>query len=207
MIATPSYDGKVDVRYADALIGTFRSAPPDISIFPVFIPGDALVQRARNSLCKMALDAEVDDVVFIDGDMAWQPDGFFRLLSHAEDVVGGLYRQKTDQQTLVFRPKEGKKIDDRGLLEVAAVGAGFLRISSSALKKLWKASHEYNDGPVKIRSVFEIAIEHGELLSEDVSLCHKWTALKGKVYLDPGVLCEHVGTKVYSIEPGKKSAT
>ena len=203
MIATPTYDGKVHVRYLDSLLQTVRAAPADIGIFPVYIPGDALVQRARNSLCGMALAARdgtgVDDVVFIDADIGWKAEDFFRLLSHSCGIVGGAYRQKRDDTVLVYRPRDGEQPNDEGLLAVEAIGCGFLRISGEALKRLWDDAAEYRDGPVTMRAIFECRVERGELLSEDIAMCRRWTALGGSIYLDTRIECDHIGERVYRI--------
>lgn len=207
MIATPAYDGTVHVRYADALVQTLRACPPDVRIAPVFIPGDALIQRARNEMVQMALGAEggkgVDDLVFIDADIAWRPADFYRLLSHPVDIVGGCYRRTEDAQTLVFYPRKGAKPDDTGLLPVEGIGCGFLRMTRAALTRLWAKSKPYRNGRVQTRSVFEVTIERGELVSEDVSMCHKWTAMRQVVYADTRIALEHVGEKVYRIEAPK----
>ena len=200
MIATPTYGWSVDVRYVDALMQTARLAgEAGVVIAPVFIPGDALVQRARNSLVKIAVESGVDDIVFIDADIAWQPEDFFRLLGHDVDVVGGLYRQKADDVVLVFRPNGKVEPDARGLLEVAAVGCGLLRVRGSALRQMWEASAPYRDGPVESRNLFEVVLEDGELVSEDVAFCHKWRAVGGQVHVDVRVVCSHFGQKNYGL--------
>ena len=210
MIATPAYEGTVDVRYTDALLGTIRQAPQGVQVVPVFLPGDALVQRARNSLCKIALDAlegrGVDDVVFIDADVYWAPAGFWRLLGHDLDVVGGVVRQARDPQVLAFRPKVKCAPTEDGLLEVAAVGAAFLRVTRQALRMLWRSSREYADGPARVRSIFEVTVERGELCSEDVAVCHKWTQRGGKVWVDLKVACGHVGRKAFELEAPQAEA-
>jgi hypothetical protein len=199
MIATPAYSGTVHVLYVDSLLNTMRSAPQGCMVTPVWIPGDALLQRARNSLCAMAIEAEVDDLVFIDSDMAWNPQGFWRLLSHDVDMVGGLIRQKREPVVFTFRPKPGEEPDTRGLLEVNSTGCGFLRITKKALHKLWNASKPYKDGPHNSRALFEVVYEKGEIISEDIAMCHKWKSMRGQVYIDTQVACGHIGEILYRV--------
>ena len=45
--------------------------------------------------------------------------------------------------------------------------------------------------------VFDIKVENGELVSEDYVLCNKWKSLGYKVWLDPTITCNHIGTKKY----------
>lgn len=203
MIGTPSYDGRVDVRYVDSLMGTLRAVEPETIIFPVFIPGDALVQRARNSLVKMALEAfdgeGVDELMFIDSDISWNPTDFYRLLSHKADIIGGLYPQKSDIQTVTIKLLPDKKVDEAGLLEVSGVGCGFLRMSKKALKTLWEYAKPYRNGPEYAKAIFEVSIQNEELFGEDTDMCLKWRSLGEKVYADTKILCAHTGTKVYML--------
>lgn len=207
MIGTPTYDRRLDAAYVDSLINTMRITPQGFNVSPVFVPGDALVQRARNYLVSMALDAfdgrGVDDLVFIDSDTFWRPEDFWKLLSHDLDIVGGAVRQKSDEQVITVRLKQGvsKDIPENGLVEVAGIGCGFTRYSAKALRMLWKAAREYKNGDKSAREVFHVAIERGELVGEDIEACYEWARHKGKIWLDTTILCGHVGVKEYITQP------
>lgn len=201
MIATPTHDGKLDVKYVDSLISTLAIAK-EVSVFPVFLPGEALVQKARNELFKIAAEAfegkGVDDLVFIDSDMAWNPMDFMHLLSHEQDIVGGLCRQKRDEEILTFKPKPGAEMNKQGLLEVNGTGCAFLRLTNSALMKIWNVAKPYKNGNQTGRAVFEVFVnEDGDYTSEDISFCNKWFALGGQVYIDTMIRVTHIGTKAW----------
>ena len=73
----------------------------------------------------------------------------------------------------------------------------FLKINKNALKQIYESCEEYTE-PHKekpIKMVFDIKIENGELVSEDISFCDKWRDLGGKIYFDPSINLSHVGTK------------
>ena len=196
LIATPSYDGKVEAVYVNSLVETLKRCPPDIQLFPVLVCYDALVQRARNDLVQMALDAQCSDIFFIDADQGWNPDWVFQLLNSPHEVIGGAVVKKSE--AIAFNVKafpEIKVVD--GVMEVECVGTGFLKISGDALQKVYQASDEYISSGKKSRMVFDIKIIDGELVSEDNVFCHKWRSLGGKVYVDTSMTCSHVGTKHY----------
>jgi hypothetical protein len=68
LIATPAHDGRLDVWYTTSLVNSVRIAQENgIFLHPVFMSYDALVQRARNDLFKLALD--YDAVIWIDADL------------------------------------------------------------------------------------------------------------------------------------------
>lgn len=129
MIATPSYDGKVEAIYCNSLVETIKRAPEGIEIHPVFLCYDALVQRARNDLVQMALQADCDDLIFIDGDQGWNPEWVYQLLNHDVDVVGGAVVKKSEQIAFNIKALPTLEINENGLMEVECVGTGFLRIS------------------------------------------------------------------------------
>ena len=40
-------------------------------------------------------------------------------------------------------------------------------------------------------------IENGRYLSEDYTFCRRWQNMGGKVYVDPHVILDHVGTYTF----------
>jgi len=199
MIGTPSYDGKVDVFFADSLINTVRLAMiKEIELHPVYIAYDALVQRARNDLVQMAIDGEFDDLIFIDSDIQFDPNWIFTLLDHDADVVGGTYPKKSDMASFPVKAlPEGVTVQENGLAEVEGLGTGFLRISSKAFKAVSEISTSYTNDGKSAKMVFDVQIVDGDLVSEDNIFCRKWRELGGKIYLDTSMTCAHIGTKRY----------
>ena len=200
LIGTPSYDGRIDVWFANSLVATVKEAEKKgIFVHAIYTSYDSLVQRARNSLVKLALDGGYDDLFFIDSDIEWEPEWFFRLLNRPEPVVGGALVKKTDTEgyTVKILDKTLKYSSDKKLLEVNGVGTGFLKVSRFALEKLWEASDPYTSEGEKHRMVFDIKVENGELISEDYIMCNKWQDLGYKVWLDPTITCNHIGIKKF----------
>jgi glycosyltransferase involved in cell wall biosynthesis len=200
LIGTPSYDGKVDVWFANSLIATVKeSIEKDIFVHAIYTSYDSLVQRARNSLIKLALDGGYDDLFFIDADVEWEKEWFFDLLDRPEPIVGGALIKKTDKEgyTVKMLNKKLTWSQDKKLLDVDGVGTGFLKVSRFALEKLWEMSDEYESEGEKHRMVFDIKVENGDLISEDYVLCNKWKSLGYKVWLDPTITCNHIGIKKF----------
>lgn len=198
MIASPSYDGKVNVWHAAALTETCKiGLTKGINVVCVYMSFDALVQRARNDIFKLALDSKVDDLFFIDCDIDWNPNDFFRMLEHNVSVVAAPIIKKSDMEQYAVKITEKFNIEDNGLAVVDGVGTGFMRIRSDIIQKVWDASVEYKE-PHKeqpIRMVFEVRIANGMLQSEDISFCEKVMEIGEKVYIDPLVVCGHSGEK------------
>lgn len=200
LIGTPSYDGRIDVWFANSLMSTVKkSIEKDIHVHAIYTSYDSLVQRARNSLVKLALDGGYDDLFFIDSDVEWETEWFFNLLDRPEPIVGGALIKKTDKEgyTIKLTDKNLKYSQDKKIIEVDGVGTGFLKVSRFALEKLWEMSDEYESEGESHRMIFDIKVENGDLISEDYVLCNKWKKLGYKVWVDPNITCNHVGIKKF----------
>lgn len=202
LIATPSYDGTLDVWYVNSLVRTIReSEAQGIRIDPIYQSFDALVQRARNDLVALAVQGNYDDIIFIDADIEWEPDWIFKLLKYPHDVVGGTYRKKVDdyEDYVVKALDLPPTIDTRtGLMKVAGLGTGFLKLSKKAFRHLWEKAEPYLDHKGKnSRMIFDIAIQNGVMVSEDILMCQRLIAGGFDIWLDPRMCCNHTGPKKF----------
>ena len=201
MIGSPCYDGRIDVWYAHSLMNTIKeSYNRDVEITPMWVSFDALIQRARNDTIQLALEGDFDDLFWIDSDIEWKPEQFFKLLDDPVDVVGGTYRKKGDKEEYVIRQLSRLPADPKtGLLPVDGLGTGFVRWSRAACQYLWDNARPYLDPKDnrERRMVFDVVIEDvngvPSMVSEDV---HAFNQLKKggfDIWLDPKVTCNHIG--------------
>jgi hypothetical protein len=200
LIGTPSYDGRIDVWFANSLIATVKQAEKKgIFVHAIYTSYDSLIQRARNSLVRLALTGGYDDLFFIDSDCEWEPEWFFRLLDRPEPIIGGALVKKSDKEgyTVKLIDKDLKWSEDKKLIQVDGVGTGFMKISRFALEKLWDISDKYMSEGEEHRMICDIKVENGDLISEDYILGNKWKSLGYKIWLDPTITLNHIGTKKF----------
>ena len=195
LIATPAYDGRLDVWYTTSLVNSVRIAQDNgIFLHPVFMSYDALVQRARNDLFRLGL--EYDAVIWIDSDLEWNPMWIMELLGSDKDVIGGTYRKKTDDaERYTVKTKDLTATD--GLIKVDGLGMGFLKMSKKAVQALWDASQPYQNEGRECRMICDIQIVDGQLVSEDNVVTRKLADLGFDIWLDPRMTCCHIGTKKF----------
>ena len=201
MIGTPCYDGRLDVWYVNSLMNTVKqSSDYDIEIIPIWVSFDALLQNARNDTVYIALLDNVDDLIWIDSDIEWDPAWIFKLLNYDVDVVGGTYPKKGDKEEYVIRQLTKNQPDPTtGLIEVDGLGTGFVRWSRKAIEYLWNTSEPYislKNGKEQ-KFIFDVVIESRSLISEDI---HAFNSLKKggfKIWLDPKMTCNHTGPKKF----------
>ena len=195
LIATPAYDGRLDVWYTTSLVNSVRIAQDNgIFLHPVFMSYDALVQRARNDLFRLAL--EYDAVIWIDSDLEWNPMWIMELLGSDKDVIGGTYRKKTDDAELYTVKTKDLTATD-GLIKVDGLGMGFVKMSKKAVQALWDASQPYQNEGREGRMICDIQIVDGQLVSEDNVVTRKLADLGFDIWLDPRMTCCHIGTKKF----------
>lgn len=197
MIATSSHDGRLDVWYVNALVQTIKDTEArGFDVHPIFMSYDSLIQRSRNDLVALAVLNDFDDMIFIDGDVDWDPSWVNTLLRYKVDVVGGTHRKKTDERE-EYVLKTPADVDAKsGLMKVDGLGCGFLRLSAKALKHLWDGAEPYTDGSGKqARMVFDVKVIDGELVSEDIVMCQKLKEGGFDINLDPRMCCGSSGHK------------
>jgi hypothetical protein len=203
MIGTPCYDGKIDVWHANSLVQTIKmSAELGVEIYPIWLSYDALIQRARNDIVALMMDMGCDDLIFIDADIDWNPNDFYKLLSYPVDVVGGTYPKKGDIEEYVAKILDPMRAKDphTGLLETEGLGTGFLRMSRKAVQHLWDNCPKYSERGRDIdrRWIFNVEIKGGDLVSEDIHVCDLLRAGGFPVWLDTQVTCGHNGIKHFT---------
>lgn len=196
MIGTPCYDGRIDVWYVNSLVNTIKMASDrGIEITPIWVSFDALIQRARNDTIQIAITGDYDDLIWIDSDIEWEPEHFFKLLDYTQDVVGGTYRKKGDKEEYVLR-KLSTTIDPAsGLLEVSGLGTGFVKMSKRAIQYLWNSSAPYIDPKdnKERRMVFDVVLKDMDLVSEDITAFFKLIDGGFNIWLDTSITCNHTG--------------
>lgn len=199
LIATPAHDGRVDVWYVASMINSVRVAQgAGVFLHPIFMSYDALVQRARNDLFRLAVEGGYDDLIFIDSDMEWSPDWIMSLLAREEDVVGGTARKKTDDAEIYVCKTDDLTVHENGLIRCQALGTGFVRLSRKAFVSLWDASTPYQNEGRECRMICEVAVVDGQLYSEDIMIFEKLRKLGFAVWLDPTMTCAHIGVKKWT---------
>jgi hypothetical protein len=182
IIATPCYDGKLDVLYVNSLLETLRKVP---DIIPIWLLNESIVQKARNELFRIAYESKADSVLWIDADETWTPDDVERIIKDEHDFVTGLVRQKFDGGAWCIRNPNEKA------LTVESCGMGFCKMTRKVVEELWRKSKPYGLG---FRNVFECSIDKTDYVSEDIMACRKWS---GKIYYRPDIVIGHIGKKIY----------
>ncbi len=159
VVGTPCYGGQVTSLYTTALLKLQQACAQrgDMDLTVKLLWGDALITRARQNLVAHFLEIPTaTHLLFIDGDIGFEPDQVFRLLSFDVDMAAGVYPTKRiDWEKVALVAKEGKgglesttlsyviemekpeKLDFKaGFVKVRFAGTGFLMIKRQVLLKM-----------------------------------------------------------------------
>ena len=202
-IATPAYDGKVNVQYAVALTETYCDLARNGILSAICINcSGSLLCAERNRLVKQFLATDCTHMLFIDSDLGWPFIAVRSLLQHDVDFVGGVYPTRRETRFL-FRPRLNPDTsilnNGKGLIGMEAIPAGFMLIKRELLEKVisdnpqlyYKPKGDPNaqDG----YCLFNTELFEGEFWGEDYSFCRLVRASGFDIWVDPMIEFYHCG--------------
>jgi hypothetical protein len=192
-----------------------------------FMMNESLITRARNELARLFLEKGMDYLMFIDADISFDGKAVAQLMAADRDITCGIYPKKeVDWKQVGKAAKLGKEnlqdyggafvfnmagqmqeSDPDGVIEVRHGGTGFMLIKRRVFEDLIPhvptyrvSTHKENGEYIKplTHEFFATSIDDtGALLSEDYHFCDLWRKHGGKIYANPFIKLEHVGTYVY----------
>jgi|688.fasta_scaffold00357_12 FkbM family methyltransferase len=191
-------------------IPTARNIEPETfkSIYDQIIPEDYQttfqyfygyrVDQVRNLIADWAVKG-YDYLWAVDADMAFAPDTLQKLLSHNKDVVTGIYRQRKPEQILEVYENNNTggvnhipyyKIQNRGVVEIAACGFGCVLVKSEVFRSIGYPQFMYYP-----------ALDHSHTISEDIDFCRKAKDKGFTIWADTSIVCSHIGQTHFNITP------
>lgn len=166
---------------------------------------ESLIPRGRNSLVAkfLAFEPKSSHLMFVDADIAFEPEEMLKLIVADKDVVGGLYPKKALPVQYVVN-KVPNSTKEGNLVSVSNLGTGFMLIKREAIEKLIRSRPDlhYRDeigldpkfAPYKY-ALFDTQIDPTtkEYLSEDYFFCKLWREHGGQIWADLTIKLDHVG--------------
>lgn len=202
LFCTPMYGGFCQAEYFTSCMN-LKDELHKAGVAHDFLIGtnESLITRARNQMVKTFLtETEFQFLMFIDGDIEFQPDDVAKLWNLERKVSCGAYSRKAEGEV----PKvwvQGSEFPLSELGEPTAVdyaGTGFILIHRSVFESLIKAHPETgHDERGRCHAIFDTQVLDDTYLSEDYTFCQRWRALGGEIVCDPSVSLKHWGRMAY----------
>ncbi|OOR89885.1 hypothetical protein B0181_05590 [Moraxella caviae] len=168
VIMTPSHDGKYFYNYTLSLLNLVHKATSmGMNIQVALQRGESLITRARNNcVAEFMANPEWTHLCFIDSDIGFSHDAFFRLLLADRDVAAGVYPLKKEDWPKDGLPKGMTQeqfntqyahytvnydrpdpeihinVDKDGFLSIDQAPTGFMVIKRAVFEKMMKAYPE-----------------------------------------------------------------
>lgn len=205
-IATPAFDGKVNVQYAIALAETYAllASKGIETVIRIHSSGSLLVAE-RNRLLKAFMQSDCTHMLCIDSDLGYPAQAVAALLEQDVDFVGGCYPAR-GENIFLFRPVylENKSlvVNEKNLIKMEYIPAGFLLFKREVIKKLIDIHPELYYKPKDAASadqdgyyLFQLGLRDGEFWGEDFEFCRLVREANFDIWVDPMIEFDHNGTR------------
>ena len=157
------------------------------------------IAQIRNLMAHYAIECHYDYLFWVDSDIVLPLDSLLKLYESDKDIISGVYIQRKQKEKVpeIYIPNELGGVSNIPLaklwtdktFEIAGCGFGCVLTKVSALKEVGYPQFEYFN-----------AIDHKNTISEDVDFCRKAINKKIKIYVDPTIKCEHIGTTKFTLD-------
>jgi hypothetical protein len=153
------------------------------------------------------LDSDCDYLFTLDDDIELEPDALCKLVEADKDIIGGVYRLKTNeikQNPYALRfLAEDHTIDYDQITEVQYLSTGCMLHKRSFIEELVDAYPDLyfyeNLTANEIPALYMPYIYKREYLSEDWAFCQRAIDAGHKIWLHAGVQCTHWGLHPYKV--------
>lgn len=206
-IATPAFDGKVNVQYAISLAETqLLLAQNNIEVQININSSGSLLVAERNRLNKAFLKSDCTHMLCIDSDLGWPAQAVLGMLNHDVDFVAGSYPAR-GEDIFLFRPclnedKSLQKHFDKDIFKMLYIPSGFMLIKRHVIERM--ISHfpelyfEPKNKDLKHENgycLFNTEVIDGEFWGEDYVFCRRAREAGFDIWVDPLIEFDHAGTR------------
>lgn len=219
MIATPAYDGKVNVQYALSFAHTLHALQlHGIQVTPLVVASGSILVSERNKIIQAFWDSECTHLLCIDSDLGWPAQAVLAMLDADKEFIAGVYPARGDLHTFVFRPvlnEDNTIVSENHLLKMQYVPAGFMLLSRSLIEKMrnkfpelyYEPKHDIGEASVSAYCLFNTEVWEGEFWGEDYVFCRRAREAGAEIWADPLIQFDHDGTLGMLIESLSQSPT
>ena len=188
MIATPTADRKVYIRYTSSVINLLKNASDIGATFsnPYFTEG-ALLSHARNALASLMLEADYTHILFIDSDMGFRPSAVRRLLEFDQPFVSSAYpMRKLNLERLVELAAKGLPYSQA--LSASSDYVGAPAVVTTPHPETGEPSFRLTDGFVRTAKVgMGLALIRREVFEQIEAVFPELSVAPNRTYQDLGV--------------------
>lgn len=206
-IATPAFSGQVTIPYALSLSETiFSLRMHNYEVQTRLTASGSLLVAERNRLVQAFWDSKCDYMFCIDADLGWPAQAVLAMLDQGKEFICGVYPARgTQGKEFTFRPAkkdDGTIIQDKHLLQMEYIPAGFMIIHRNAIAKmrdkfpeLYYCPKNPINNPEPAYCFFDTQVWDGEFWGEDYVFCRRAREAGVEIWCDPLIEFDHAGDR------------
>ena len=217
-VATPAYDDRVLVQYAQSMTESAYCCPLyQVQITASMMANGAFIDLARNIYVRLFLEEFPDctHLFFIDSDLKWEPRAFIGLIRADLPIVAGIYprRQADEDYPVKFmeHPEKGgmwvENVDGIDFFMAERVPTGFLCIRRDIVEEMAKdaVQLDIHGQPSPVPQLFETKLDYegtrwdgtARFVGEDYAFSDKYVAKYGKpIHVYPDINFVHGSAQI-----------
>ena len=204
MIATPAYDGKVNIPYLISFSNTVLLLKNNnIEVIPLITSSGSLLVAERNRILEAFWKSDCTHLLCIDADLGWPAEAVIAMLKAEKDFVAGVYPARGDEDIFLFRPEtnpDGSITQEKHLLKMQYIPAGFMLLTRNAISKmrekfpnLYFEPKNKNNKQDSGFCLFDTEVWEGEFWGEDFVFCRRAREAGIDIWVDPLIQFDHAG--------------
>ena len=206
LIATPG--AMLEAQYVKSLVLTLAECDKRGITYKWLNAYSSLVHHAReltasgrdslelnpDDISPMGGTATYNKIFWIDSDISWTPEQFFKLYDAPQEVIAGVYLLADGRTTTVHTaeylngiPKE-LVLEMKEITQVQSIGFGFVAVASGVFERLERPWFAHMLQPIQNSKGENLP----DALGEDISWCVRAYKAKIPIHFDPTVLVTHM---------------
>lgn len=213
-IGIPTYTGAVEIQTALCLATAMHLCLVNgINVTTGYVAQGCYLDHARNEVADLFLKSDCTDLLFLDGDLGFDPISMVKIAKLEVPLVAGVYPRKLDNLPNPWPVKfRGEEVvaDPKGLISVLGAPTGFMRINRGIFTEMDRLAkppypnqfmERYTlEGPdaITVTAYFRQVIRDGSYYGEDYEFCYQWLAMGGECMVMPDIAFQHSGRKTWS---------
>lgn len=200
-IGIPSYDGKLHWATMQGLLGVANiCAKNSVGLAVDVVPHDAFIGRARNMLVNRFMSSGMQDLMFVDADIGFDPTAVVDLCKAAPDIVMGLYMMKSPQPRYPALMEDPivRHPSDMRLIKLKYGPTGFMRVRRRVFEKMmekWPEDYYFDGLQGKIFDFFPNGRFDHHFTGEDIKFCERAITCGIDMWALQGISLRHFGEK------------
>jgi hypothetical protein len=202
-LGMPSYEGVMPLTVSSLQRSDRYFAERGILLERYGPIGVSHIDKARNDCVDMFMKTDCTHLLWVDDDMAWNPEDLEKMLSYNVDVVSALVTKKgppfnptiyqiakdsTGQLASYALPLGSFPIDEPFWMPHSGIGTAFMLVKRHVIEKIPQPC--FASPPTS----------HGKVRGEDFYFCMQMDANGFDILYDPTVRVYHMGFCLFGIE-------